>query len=224
MNVPPSLVFRSLLLVAGGMILGAVFVLILVRPGTTPEGPGSETAGGEGVPNSQPKMEVKLYFADRKENRLVAETGYIPRAVSVQQRIQFLVEALLQGSKTLVSVIPANTELRNVLLDSKETVYLSFSGDIQKNHPGGVWAELLTIYSLVDTVIENNPEVKRVKLLVEEKEVETLAGHVSTLRPFEFNPLPISGETASTGKETGPELILKEEAPGPQMGSDEEKQ
>lgn len=210
MNSRQSSVFRPLLLVLGGMILGAVCVLILIRPGPNPGGPESENAVGEGVPNAQPRMEVKLYFADREENRLVAETGYIPPAVSVQQRIQFLVNELLRGSKNLVSVIPQNTELRNVLLDSKETVYLSFSGDIQKNHPGGVWTELLTIYSLVDTVIENNPEVKRVKLLVEEKEVETLAGHVSTLRPFGFNAQLISGSKEipreETPTETRPEL------------------
>ena len=54
-------------------------------------------------------------------------------------------------------------------------------------HPGGTDDELLSIYAVVDALTTNLPSVKSVQLLVDGKEVETLAGHVDLGRPLEKN-------------------------------------
>jgi hypothetical protein len=47
--------------------------------------------------------------------------------------------------------------------------------------------ELLTIYTIVNAITENLPAVTSVQLLVDGKEVETLAGHVDLRRPLTKN-------------------------------------
>jgi len=50
-----------------------------------------------------------------------------------------------------------------------------------------VTTELLTIYTIVDALTENLPVVRSVRILVDGKEVDTLAGHVDLRRPLEKN-------------------------------------
>ena len=44
--------------------------------------------------------------------------------------------------------------------------------------PGGSLPELLTIYGLADTIAENFPHLRQVRILVEGEPVATLKGHV----------------------------------------------
>ena len=50
------------------------------------------------------------------------------------------------------------------------------------SHPSGVLVEELTIASIVDTLNANDPQITRVKILVDGKERETLAGHADLRR------------------------------------------
>ena len=47
--------------------------------------------------------------------------------------------------------------------------------------------ELLTVDTIVNAITENQPAVTSVQLLVDGKEVETLAGHVDLRRPLTKN-------------------------------------
>jgi hypothetical protein len=44
---------------------------------------------------------------------------------------------------------------------------------------------MLTLRSIMQTLVANVPEVKRVQILIEGREVETLAGHVDIRRPLD---------------------------------------
>jgi len=54
-------------------------------------------------------------------------------------------------------------------------------------HPGGTVNELLTVYTIVNALTANLPAVTGVQLLVDGKEVDTLAGHVDLRRPLAKN-------------------------------------
>ena len=47
--------------------------------------------------------------------------------------------------------------------------------------------ELFTIYAIVNAVTINLPAISRVQILVDGKEVDTLAGHVDLRHPLEKN-------------------------------------
>jgi hypothetical protein len=59
------------------------------------------------------------------------------------------------------------------------------------HHPGGVRSELLTVYAVVNTLILNLPEVSAVKILIEGREVSTLAGHIALEDPLNADMLLI---------------------------------
>ena len=62
-----------------------------------------------------------------------------------------------------------------------------FSREVVAAHPGGTLNELLTVYTIVNALTENLPAVTAVQVLVDGKEVETLAGHVDLRRPLAKN-------------------------------------
>ena len=61
------------------------------------------------------------------------------------------------------------------------------SREARAAHPGGTVNELLTVYTIVNALTANLPAVTAVQLLVDGKEVDTLAGHVDLRRPLAKN-------------------------------------
>ena len=60
----------------------------------------------------------------------------------------------------------------------------SLSADITAKHPGGSLHEVFTVYTIVNALTVNLPAITRVQILVEGKEVDTLAGHVDLRHPL----------------------------------------
>ena len=56
--------------------------------------------------------------------------------------------------------------------------------EVSTRHSGGALDELLTIYTIVDALTVNLPAITRVQILIDGKEVETLAGHVDLRHPL----------------------------------------
>jgi hypothetical protein len=54
-------------------------------------------------------------------------------------------------------------------------------------HTGGALDELFTIYTIVNALTVNLPAITRVQILVDGKEVDTLAGHVDLRHPLQKN-------------------------------------
>ena len=87
----------------------------------------------------------------------------------------------------LVSPVPAGTTLRAVLLNGSDA-YVDLSPEAVAAHPGGSTAEALTVYSIVHALTANLPAVTAVQILVDGKEVDTLAGHMNLRRPLAPHP------------------------------------
>ncbi len=65
--------------------------------------------------------------------------------------------------------------------------FVDLSAEARTRHTGGALDELFTIYAIVDAVTVNLPAISRVQILVDGKEVDTLAGHVDLRHPLEKN-------------------------------------
>jgi hypothetical protein len=68
-----------------------------------------------------------------------------------------------------------------------EVAYLDFAAGSFSNHPGGAGAELLSIYSIVNTLVLNVDGIRSVKFLIGGRESVTLAGHSDLRFPFEVD-------------------------------------
>jgi len=82
--------------------------------------------------------------------------------------------------------IPVGTKLRSLFWTEDGIMYIDLTEEFTLNHPLGTWAEMTSIYSLVNTIIYNIKEVKFVKILIEGKEINDIAGHINTLYPLGF--------------------------------------
>ena len=133
---------------------------------------------------------VHLYFSDSDDSFLISEerslaAGMHPEALGVQ-----IINALLEGpQQTLERTIPGGTVLRGFYILPNRTAYVDLSREIREHHPRGARSELMTIYSLVNSLILNIPEIETVKILIEGKEETTLAGHVDLRFPLRANML-----------------------------------
>jgi len=145
-------------------------------------------AGGEKGPGvKEEKQKVRLYFSDLNERFLIPEERYIPQRQSVNDRVRELVEALIAGPHTdLVETFPKETDLRGVTLKDG-IASIDFGRNLIDLHPGGSASEMMTIYSLTNTVTLNEPSVKKVKILINGNTLETIKGHIDTSRPFATN-------------------------------------
>ena len=103
-----------------------------------------------------------------------------------------IVEALIKGpQKGLVRTIPVGTGLSAIFIDSEKVCYIDLSAAVKEHHPGGSNSEMLTIYSIVNSLILNVSEIKQVKVLIDGNEAPTLAGHISLQDPFRAHMLLI---------------------------------
>ena len=65
--------------------------------------------------------------------------------------------------------------------------FVDLSPEARTMHTGGALDELFTVYSIVNALTANLPAVSRVQILVDGKEVDTLAGHVDLRHPLQKN-------------------------------------
>jgi hypothetical protein len=144
-------------------------------------------ATGEGERVKKEKYKVELYFSDSNERFLVPEDRYIWKEKKPEDQIKELVTTLIGGSNTgLVGTFPEGTRVEGVTIKNG-SAYVSFNRTLVELHPGGSASEMMTIYSLTNTITRNMPQVKSVKILVEGKEIETIKGHIDTRNPFTAN-------------------------------------
>jgi len=130
-----------------------------------------------------------IYFSDPQERFLMPEKRYVIKEEDPALQAKEIVKALLEGSKEgLVNTFPAGVTVRDVKLDDGGTAFVNFNKNLTKLHPGGSTAEMASIYSLTNSITENVPGVKKVKILMEGKELLSIKGHISTKNAFRPDP------------------------------------
>ena len=144
------------------------------------------------LPPQSIKIATHLYFADRHNSFLKSEQRAMHQLDDPVAFGQAIVEALIKGpQKGLVRTIPIGTELNAIYIDPGSVCYVDLSATVKNNHPGGSNSEMLTIYSVVNSLILNVTEIKQVKILIDGNETPTLAGHINLQSPFTAHMLLI---------------------------------
>ena len=179
----------KLLLLAG---LAALFIVLVViyfsggggekiRHETELSPGGAPPARGE-APETRT---ITLFFLSERDDLLHAEKRDVPAGRSAAEDIEASVAELLKGpSGDLVSPFPSDTKIRQVFLDEDGTAYVDFSREFAENAAFGASSEMAAVYAVVNTVAANQKAVKRVALLIEGGERETLGGHIDLSRPL----------------------------------------
>jgi spore germination protein GerM len=134
------------------------------------------------------KITATLYFVSEDGMSLVGVQREVPFGETVlDQARQIVSSQLAVAPGPLISAIPAETKLRAIYLTERGDAFVDLSDDARTRHTGGALDELFTVYSIVNALTTNLLAVKRVQILIEGKEVDTLAGHVDLRHPLQKN-------------------------------------
>jgi len=195
MNWTPHIVLTAAVGISALLIAVAIFWQVDIRRAATPAPAATqEQASSPETPalsrNPAPteegnQREVTLFFLSSDGEDLAPEPRKIFLTSSVTDQARQVIKELIDGPQSaLLPTLPASAELREVYLASDHTAYVDFSRAFVDKHPGGSSAEIATVFSLVDTLAYNFPEIRRVKILVEGEERPTLKEHLDLSRAY----------------------------------------
>ena len=137
-------------------------------------------------PPGVPRITATLFYGSEDGNELVAVRREVQLAEGTVPQAREILDAQFQGAPApYASVIPEGTALRAFYVSERGDAFVDISQEVSTRHPGGSATELLTVYAIVNAVTANLPTVQRVQILIDGREVDTLAGHVDLRRPLE---------------------------------------
>lgn len=130
-------------------------------------------------PVAGPMERVVLFVAHDVDGTLRPESAQIPMPSGRQQRAEELLSALLSLylDKSSPHVLGSGADVRSVFLVDPGVAVIDLNSAFADTHRSGVLIEELTVTSLIHTISVNTPGVLKVKILVDGKERDTLAGH-----------------------------------------------
>jgi len=173
-------------LFAWGVIAGLSRVLNTPAPGaTTADAAPAPAATDPAVPH----IKATLFFASEDGLRLVPTERDVPLAEGVVAQARSIIEAQLSAEPPapLVSAIPKGAALRGIFVSQRNEAFVDLDPAIRTAHSGGSHQELMTVYTIVNALLTNLPNLQEVQILIGGQEVDTLAGHVDLRRPLRKN-------------------------------------
>ena len=173
--------------VALAAIAGGWWLAVRMRSGPAAPQPAGATATA-GSTAAARKITATLYYVSDDGMSLVGVQREVPFGESVLDQARQIVDAQLSPAPApLVSAIPQGAALRALYVTDRGDAFVDLSAEARKMHSGGALDELFTVYSIVNALTTNLPAVTRVQILVDGKEVDTLAGHVDLRHPLQKN-------------------------------------
>ena len=119
------------------------------------------------------KIKARLFYVADDGSSLTSVEQEVLYGEGIAGQAKEIVNAQIAPvAEPLLSAVPPGTKLRALFVTA---------------HPGGSLDELLTVYTIINALGVNLPAVSSVQLLVDGKEVDTLAGHVDLRRPLAKN-------------------------------------
>ena len=134
------------------------------------------------------KIKASLFYVAEDGLRLTRVEGEAAFGETPADQARHIIEAQLAPvAEPLVSAVPPDVKLRAIFISDRGEAFVDVTGELVSGHSGGSNNERLTIYTLVNALCANLPAVQSVQLLVEGKQIETLAGHIDLRHPLEKN-------------------------------------
>lgn len=170
---------------AGILTLGLVLLFFAVPRWLTTPVPENEPKPVAATSNAR-KIRARLFYVSEDGTRLSPVEQEVVYGEGTIEQAKRIIEAQITPPKApLVSAIPEGTKLKTVFVTSKGEAYIDLTPEVRSNHPGGTTNEILTTYTLVNALTLNLPAITGVQILIDGKEVDTLAGHLDLRRPLE---------------------------------------
>ncbi len=186
-----QLVITVIVLLAAALMMGFYAGRIrahMVRSAEQAQGTHAPVA----PPAAGPTETVTLYVAFDDSGSIRPRPTQIPLSGGRQQRAEGLLRALLAIylERPSPHVLPPGSDVRGVYIVATSTqtptiAVVDLNQAVADGHRSGVLVEELTVASIVQTLTANLDGIQEVKILVEGKERDTLAGHADLSNMFD---------------------------------------
>lgn len=133
---------------------------------------------------AQPQsLTIRTYYPNADGTKLVAVSRKI-QTDSKKDKYVAAIESLMAGTKEKgqTNIFPKKVQLQSIKI-TDGVASVSFSPELQRNFAGGSTGEEMLIGSIVNTLTEF-PEIKKVRILIDGKGVESLSGHMDLTEPL----------------------------------------
>lgn len=139
---------------------------------------------------------LTLYVADDRDGQLHMQLANIALPAEASERALQVLRALVSVYEQKDSHHPLaeGADVNAVFLVPPDEAVVDVNGAFADGHRSGVLVEQLTLASIAQTLATNVPNVGKIKILVDGKERETLAGHadISSLYDVSLDPWPVA--------------------------------
>ncbi len=126
-----------------------------------------------------------LYFGDESSDYFINEFRSVSSVESPEKMAEVLISELIKGPEAKgVRTIPEQTSLLAVDLLNDGLIVVDFSKEFTELHPGGSSTEIMTVYSIVNTLTTNIKDVNMVRIIQEGSPLDTIAGHIDCNKTF----------------------------------------
>ena len=183
--IPRHVLISFALLLAGIFVMG--LYMLSLKHGVETSTPSGSDSALLAPPVSAAAEPVTLYVAYddlgvlRKRTAMAALPSEPPaRARAI---LRTLLGQYLQG--TSPHPIGPGSDINDVYMVNQNMAVVDLNNAFADGHRSGVWEETLTLDSMIATLSANMPEIKQVKILVDGKERETLAGHADLITVYD---------------------------------------
>ena len=170
-------------IIAGVLLLGGGLWLVTLVPGWVSHNPAQEVTESAPAANAR-KIQATLFFVAEDGTALAPIVREVPYGESTVEQARQILNAQIHTPDGQVSAIPAGTNVRSLFLGAKGEMYVDLSPEVATAHPGGSLDEALAVYAIVNALTTNLPDVTAVQILVDGKEVDSLAGHIDLREPL----------------------------------------
>jgi spore germination protein GerM len=186
---PPAAPPRSLkkaFIIGGLLLMAGLWLVLALLPGVLSR-PSSDAvpSGTSGDAADARRIQASLFYVSEDGAELVQVQRDVLFGGTPAEQARHIVEAQVRTpADGQVSAIPNGTKVRSVFLGANGEAYVDLSPEVSTGHSGGALNEALAVFAIVNAITSNLPDVTAVQILVDGKEVDSLAGHIDLRQPI----------------------------------------
>lgn len=166
-----------------------VWLVFAKLPGILSREPGPPGAAPAAKASDAKKIQATLYYVSDDGTELVPVNREVVYGATPAEQARHILDLQVQSAPDgYASAIAAGTSVRAVFLAEGGEAFVDLSPEAAAAHSGGALNEALAVFAIVNALTTNLPTVTSVQILVDGREIDSLAGHIDLREPLTRTP------------------------------------
>ena len=135
-----------------------------------------------------------VYYADKQKTGLKSVKKRFAGTLDSHELGMEILKTLIEGPQLvhLEAIWPKDTKINSFFISDDGKAYVDLNLEQSMIENMDTRSELLAIYSMVNSLTVNIPKIKMVKILIQDKNALTLAGHIDLECFYKTNMLIVT--------------------------------